>query len=64
MTYEKYPLAYTETQSFDCILDTACDRLREKHIQYSIKRIREMDEELIKIEKELDEFFGNNTDYE
>ena len=44
--------------SFETVLSTACDRLREKHIQYSIQRIQEMDEELERLEKELDEFIG------
>ena len=42
--------------SFAAVLDTACERLWEKRIQYSIRRIREMDEELACLEKELDEF--------
>ena len=45
--------------SFETVLNITCERLREKHIQYSIRRIREMDEELKKFEKELDEFMGH-----
>jgi len=45
--------------SFDIVLDTACDRLWEKRVQYSIRRIKEMDEELRKIEEELDEIIGH-----
>jgi hypothetical protein len=40
--------------SFETVLDNTCERLLEKHIQYSIRRIREMDEELALIEMELD----------
>jgi len=44
--------------SFEDVLDTACERLWERHLQYSIRRIREMEEELVRLEKELDEFIG------
>lgn len=46
--------------SFETVLDTACERLREKHIEYTIRRISEMDEELAKLEKELDDFIGRS----
>ena len=42
--------------SFETMLDTTCERLREKHIQYSIRRLGEMLEELAGLEKELDDF--------
>jgi hypothetical protein len=44
--------------SFDSVLDSACERLWDKHTQYSIRRIKEMDEELARLEKELDQFLG------
>ena len=44
--------------SFEAVLDSACERLKEKHVQFSIRRIREMDEELACIEKELDVFLA------
>ena len=44
--------------SFETMLDLTCERLWGKHIQYSIRRIQEMDEELKKLEEELDEFIG------
>jgi len=46
--------------SFEAVLDTVCERLWGKHIQYSIRRIKEMDEKLKKLEEELDEFIGRN----
>jgi len=63
MAYENEPRILTRDfnsaeASFDVVLDTACDRLREKRIQYSIRRIKEMDDELRRIEEELDEFIG------
>ena len=42
--------------SFDTMLDSTFERLREKHIKYSIRRIEEMVAELAGIEKELDDF--------
>ena len=42
--------------SFETVLDTTCERLWERQVQHSIRRIREMDEELKGLEKELDEF--------
>ena len=59
MALEKKPVVLTEESSFEAMLDTACERLREKHAQYSIRRIRELDEELSKFEKELDDFLNS-----
>ena len=42
--------------SLEAVLDTACDRLRERHIQHSIRRIRELEEQLRTIEEELNNF--------
>ena len=44
--------------SFDAVLDTTCERLWERHVLYSIRRIREMEEELDSLEKALEEFMG------
>ena len=44
--------------SFESVLDTTCQRLWERYVQYSIRRIREMEEELESLEKALDEFIG------
>ena len=57
MTSEK-PAVLTE-ESFETVLDTACERLKEKQIQYSIRRLRELEVELAALEKELDIFLGN-----
>ena len=58
MVFEKKPVTVTEDPSFDLLLNTACERLQEKQIQHSIRRIREMEEELDRLEKELNEFLG------
>ena len=44
-----------EESSFETVLDTTCERLWEKKVQYSVQRIKEMDEELLKFEEELNE---------
>jgi hypothetical protein len=48
----KYPGIY----SFCEVVDSACEKLMERQIKHSIRRIREMDERLSLIERELDEF--------
>jgi len=58
MTFEKKPLVLTEDHPFETVLDVACERLNEKHIQYSIRRIREMEKMLADLEKELDDFLS------
>jgi len=43
-------------ESFDTVLDTTCQRLWERQIQYSLRRIREMENELNSLDKELEQF--------
>jgi len=67
MASEKKPVVLTWDQSsrepsFEAVLDATCERLREKHIQYSIQRIGEMDEELKKLEEELDDLIARRAD--
>jgi hypothetical protein len=45
--------------SFETMLDTTCERLREKYIRFSIRRIEKMTEELNALEKELDDFLSH-----
>lgn len=56
MALEKKPFVLTEESSFEAMLDTTCERLKEKHVQYSIRRLRELDKELCELEKELEEY--------
>ena len=60
MPFDKNPVFLTEKHSFEAVLNTTCERLEEKHLQYSLRRIREMDEELAVMEKELDAFIGSS----
>ena len=61
MPFEKTPVFLTEKHSFESVLNSTCERLEEKHLQYSIRRIREMDGELAVLEKELDEFISTSA---
>jgi hypothetical protein len=42
--------------SFSEVLDSACEKLMDRQIKYSIRRIREMEERLCCLERELDDF--------
>ncbi|MDR1903619.1 MAG: hypothetical protein LBQ88_15240 [Treponema sp.] len=44
-----------EDLRFQAVLDSACGKLWEKQVQYSIRQIEKLDAELFKLEKELDE---------
>jgi hypothetical protein len=44
--------------NFSAVLDDACDRLLNKKAELSIRRIRFLEEELTKMEKELDDFIA------
>jgi hypothetical protein len=56
MAYEKSYPVLTEDQAFYEALDSACERLEDKQIQYSIRRLRELGMRLEEMEKELDDF--------
>lgn len=42
-------------RSFETMLDDVCDRLWDRKVSYSLRRIREMDAALAVLEQELDE---------
>jgi hypothetical protein len=44
--------------NFNTVLDDACNRLGNKKAELSIRRIRFLEEELTKMEKELDDFIA------
>lgn len=49
--------------SFEEILDSACERLEEKRVQYTIRRIKEMNTVLAALEQELDVYINKNTNH-
>jgi hypothetical protein len=48
-----------DTDSFEAVLDRTCERLWEKKVQYSIKRIQELEVKLHDMEDELDKFLSS-----
>ena len=52
---------YSKETAFELVLDAACDRLWDKHVKYSLKRITEMERKLNLLEKELDDFLGKGA---
>ncbi|MDR2258502.1 MAG: hypothetical protein LBE14_05065 [Treponema sp.] len=54
MTPGKKPLTLSGTSSFEEVLDSACDRLWDKKVQYSMRRIHELEDYLDVLERQLD----------
>jgi SET domain-containing protein len=45
--------------AFSDVVDKACEELEDRQIKYSIRRIREMEERLCELERELDDFLSS-----
>jgi hypothetical protein len=50
----KKPLTLSGNSSFEEVLDSACDRLWDKKVRYSMRRIQELEDYLDVLERELD----------
>jgi hypothetical protein len=50
----KKSLTLSNNVSFEEVLDQTCGRLWDKKVRYSIRRIREMEDYLSELERELD----------
>ena len=61
MTLGEKPAVIPGIYSFNDVLDQTCERLMEKQVKYSIRRIQEMEECLIILERELDEFLSRKN---
>jgi hypothetical protein len=61
MTPEKGRLALTEELRLETILDNACQRLQDKQVTYSIRKLQELDLRLEDLERELDNLVCRNT---
>jgi hypothetical protein len=48
--------ALYEDSGFEAVLNSVCGRLEDKQIEFSIRRLREMEERLGILEQELDDF--------
>ena len=53
--------ALVSEMTFDSLLDETCERLMERQIKYSIRRIYEMEKRLESLERELEEFMQKAT---
>jgi hypothetical protein len=51
----KDTVSLSDKRSFETMLDDVCDRLWDRKVSYSLRRIREMDLALGALERELDE---------
>jgi len=56
MTLGEKPAAVSGIYSFSDVVDEACEKLLDRQIKYSIRRIQEMEECLSGLEQELDDF--------
>jgi uncharacterized protein YqgV (UPF0045/DUF77 family) len=61
MVFSEKPAAVSGKSSFSEVVDEACERLMERQIKYSIRRIQEMEDRLTELERELDEFLFHKT---
>jgi hypothetical protein len=62
MNFADNPSGQTVTfPNFGQMLDSACDRLWTKKAELSLRKIRVLEEELTKMEKELDEFIAHKN---
>jgi len=61
MTINGKTAAVHDVYTFNDVVDEACDRLLDKQIKYSIRRIMEMEERLANMERELDDFLGKSN---
>jgi len=47
--------------AFSDVVDNACEELMDRQVKYSIRRIREMEDQLCKLERELNDFLISKT---
>jgi len=59
MIFGEKPAVVSPIISFNDVVDEACEKLMERQIKYSIRRIQEMEERLFSIERELDDFLSH-----
>jgi hypothetical protein len=56
MIFDKGSVIFSDNSSFEAVLDRTCERLWGKKVQYSIRRLRELEADLQNIEQELNAF--------
>jgi hypothetical protein len=50
------PVSISANAPFSAVVEETCERLMDRQIKYSIRRIHEMESRLAALEQELDEF--------
>jgi len=63
MTINGKTAAIPDVYTFSDVVDEACGKLMNKQIEYSIRRITEMEEYLANMERELSDFIGKSDSY-
>ncbi|MDR3019766.1 MAG: hypothetical protein LBU66_02550 [Treponema sp.] len=61
MTFGEKSTVESGIYTFSDVVDDACEKLMDRQIKYSIRRIQEMEERLCCLEKELDDFLQDRT---
>jgi hypothetical protein len=56
MTLDKKPATIPGLYTFSEVVDEACEKLMDRQIKHSIRKIQEMDERLAGLEQELEDF--------
>ncbi|MDR0475009.1 MAG: hypothetical protein LBH43_15215 [Treponema sp.] len=56
MMFGEKPAIMSGVSSFKEVVDEVCEKLMDRQIKYSIRRIQKMEEQLIYLERELDDF--------
>jgi len=56
MTIDKKSAAVAGSQTFSDVVDKVCEKLMDRQVKYSIRRIQKMEECLADLEKELGDF--------
>lgn len=56
MAFGEKPVIASQNITFEAVLDASCERLMERQVEYSIRRIQEMESLLEGLERELDAF--------
>ena len=56
MSSGEKPVSISMDAPFSSVIDETCERLMERQIKHSIKRIQEMENRLAALEQELDNF--------
>ncbi|HCC37576.1 MAG TPA: hypothetical protein DEQ14_08150 [Treponema sp.] len=56
MSSGEKPVSASASAAFSTVVDETCERLMDRQIQYSIRRIHEMENRLAVLEQELDAF--------